>query len=460
MNESALDKLQVLIEADYSGLKVQLQKAMSEFTNFLSEVNSGQVNWIKILQGSFTPALIATIASTFALSIEQALQFQQAVQGASLNTQTSFGNTTASMTNGAYAISAATGQSANDVEQALGQVSLVYKNYNDALEVTNGLAEFATTEHLSMGSALTTVLPLLQQWNVSAGDAANIMATLGESTSFGKLSIGDLANMLASAGPQLRSLISLPNAISQLQEASTVPGFTPDAIKNMFDVVVQGASNAQPQINAIFGNMGKDLQTGGFGQALDAINAKIQGWGSSAQIVGQQFGLTASTISENLKSPTQAFSNIDTLAATFLKNLQPLQAWFTENQTSLDKFKEVWATLIADLEVAAVPAFLSAMLKVLDGADTLTKIFNEGANGPTSTAVTTGLSSDMVNAATSNNPFAGFRILADSFTEGINQLIGQFNKSGGSTNNTTINVSGAPGHVASTATSSQLPSAH
>lgn len=469
---NTFDTLQILIEANYSGLQTQLKQGLNQIQQFVQNANGQAINWRSILGSTVTPALMATIASAFALSVAQALQFQAAVQGASLNTTTAFGNTTAAMTNGAYNISAATGQSANDVENAIGQVSMVYKNYNDALTVTNDLAQFATVEHLNLADAIGVGLPLLQQWGVSAGDAANVLATLGESTSFGKLSISQLTDMLTNAGPALSKLTTLPQAIAQLQEASTVPGFTPDAIKNMFDVVVQGAQNVKDPVNKIFGDMATSLATGGFAKALDNISNKIQGWGSDAQIVGKQFGLTANTISENLTAPANAFSDINELAKQFLQNLEPLNKWFTDNQTMIDKFKEAWATLIADLEKAAVPPLIEAMIKVLDGADVLTKIFSEGVNGPTANTVSTGLTSmgvSNLNSVESGNLSALPGLIGDAFLKGISNLVQYIGgaTSGNSTGTGSINFNIAPNSamgqaaqkVVAAASSHQLPTA-
>ena len=432
-----MDQIEILFTADRTALEAEFKTIINQLTTVINVANSQSIDWSRIMTKTLTPALVAGIASTFALAISQALQFQSAVQAASLNTTTAFGNTTNQMADGAYQISEATGQSANDVESAIGQVSMVYKNYGDALTVTNDLAQFATVEHLSMADAITQVLPLLQAWNVSAGNAGNIMATLGQSTSFGKLSIAQLVDMLTGAGPALSNLTTLPDAISQLQEASTVPGFSPSDIQNLFSVIVKGAQNVKSPVNAVFGDMGTALKTGGFGKAIDDITNKIKAWGPTAQTVATQFGVSANTITDSLKGPQNAFVDIDNKANLFLKNVQPLADWFAANQTLLDKFKEAWTTLVADLEVAVVPKFIQALLDTLNGADVLTKIFNEGSNGPTSTAVTAGLGQDIMQQAASNNPLAGFKIIADSFIDGINQLVGQFNKNGG-VNNTNV----------------------
>jgi hypothetical protein len=441
---------------------------MNSFTGFMHEVNSGNVNWVKILQGSFTPALVATIAATFALSIEQALQFQQAVQGASLNSATSFGNTTAAMTNGAYAISVATGQSASDVETALGQVSTVYKNTADAMQVTNDISQFATTEQMSMAAATSLLLPLLQNWNISAGDVGNTIATLGESTQNGKLSIDQLASSLSAAGTSLQGKTSLSDAIADLQALSTVKGTTPTGILQEFATIVSGANNTNLAVDGIFGNMTTAITSGpnGLITAFGLIGNKMNTLGTvAATQLATQLGMTPDGINTALKITASDFVGLSGLANTFLKNLLPLQTWFAANQTDLDKFKEVWTTLIADLEVAAIPAVVKAMLDILSGADVLAKLFNEGTSGmsnPNSTisSITSGLSSNVYSLANSNNPFAGFQILADSFTEGIALLVSTVGGKGTSTavtNNTTIN-NGTPGHVASTATTSQSPS--
>lgn len=363
-----LETLQILIEADYHGLEAGLRQGLTKITQFMDVANGQSINWVSILQGSFTPALIATIAGTFALSIEQALNFQNAVQDASLNTTTAFGNTTAAMTSGAFAISDATTQSAVDVEKALGQVSTVYKNYNDAQTVAGDVAQYASAEHISMADALNTVLPLLQQWNISATDAGTVLATLGQSTAYGKLSIEQLSSALSEAGPALRNLTTLPQAIAQLQEASTVPGFTPDAVLNMFKVLVSGANGTAPQVNAIFGKM-----TGDIGNDFDKITGKIKEMGPSFQLVAGQFGISSATVSEALSGPAKAFKDVDALASGVIKSLQPLSAWWESNKTTVDELKESWNKFSNALQLFAIPdsikvlgAFFDTMTGALD----------------------------------------------------------------------------------------------
>lgn len=463
-----LDRLEVILEANYSGLTSSLKQGMNQIMQFVQSANGQAIDWKKILGSTVTPALMATIASTFALAVTQALQFQSSVQAASLNTATSFANTSASMQDGAYGISSATGQSANDVETAIGQVSMVYKNYNDALTVTNDLAEFATTEHLSMADALSMMLPLLQSWGVSASDAGNVMAALGESTAMGKIPIDQLAASLQKAGTSLSGLTTLPAAIADLQSLSNAPGSTPTGILNNFDVIVSGANKTNLAVNGIFGDMSKAITSGpnGLLTAFDLIASKMQELGQTkATALASSVGISVDGISTDLKIPLGDFQNLEDGATKFLENLKPLEQWFHDNQTLLDKFKEAWMTLVADLGTKVGPGILQGLLDLLNGADTLMKIFNEGTSGPTAQSVQSGIlaqGSDDVRDVMQGKSGALGSLIVDSIKEGFASL---FNL-GGSSPVTNYNIN-LPSNSAATqtlqkgsnqaASSSQLP---
>lgn len=468
----AIDTLQVIIEANYAGLQSSLKQGLNQISQFVQNANGQFVNWNKILSGAVTPALMATIASTFAIAINQALQFQAAVQGASLNTTTAFGNTTAAMTNGAYAISDATGQSANDVENAVGQVSMVYKNYNDALAVTNDLAEYAATEHISLATAVAQALPLLQNWGVSAGDASTVLAALGESTASGLIPLQQMIDLMTKSGQAMKGIISPQQMIAQVMAASQVPGFTPADIGNFTDIIVKGVQNAQDPVNKIFGDMATYVKgPDGLGGAMDAIEGKIQSWGKDAQTIGPTFGLQANTISDAMKAPIKSFTDVGNLADTFLKNLEPLNKWFEDNETLLDKFKRVWEELVNDLGKNIGPGILQGLLDVLQGADVLTKIMNEALGGSGNTLqtvqagyqaegkqdvsnITSGLSGMFSGNSSiyrqSANQFIGGAagLTKDAFMDGVTMLINALtgNKGGQNTSPGASSVKGSSGY--------------
>lgn len=481
MNGSIIDELKVVISADYSSLKVSLDQGLNALKDFMSEANSGQIDWVNILQGTFTPALIATIASTFALSMEQALNFQSSLQTSSLNTTNSLQANAAAMSNSIYATSSATGESANDIATALGIVGSAYKDTSDQATILGDLSQYAATEGITVTEAAQQLIPLLQNWGVTGSNAATVMAAIGQSTANGIIPLQTMIDLMTSSGQALKSIITPQSMIAQLVTASQVPGFTPSDMANMTNVIVTGVQNAKSPVNAVFGDMSTYLQgPSGLGGAMDAIEAKIKAWGPAAQSIAPSFGLLANTISDNMDAPVNAFATVNKLAQQWLTNLTPLATWFKNNETVMDKLKEVWATIVADLQVTAMPAFLTAMLKLLDGADVLIKLFNDitGENASNdygnqvgmedylpgkAPSTTNQIESGLASGINLSNPTTAVQSLGNALTLGIVAAFQQFfgGSVGNTTNNNTVNNNITAGRVTTAAASSdQLPSSH
>ncbi len=160
---AVLDTLQILIEADQSGLETQLKRAGSRIYSFVNQMNSQEVNWTSILSKTISPAIITGVASMFALAIEQSLVFQKQTKemgvgvGMSSSGIKQFGNSVLN-------IASATGAGIGGTAAAFASLfNLFDRNQITTAETTKLLVELSQSGFGSLNSIVSTTVPLFQE---------------------------------------------------------------------------------------------------------------------------------------------------------------------------------------------------------------------------------------------------------------------------------------------------------
>jgi len=381
-----LDTLEILIEADRSGLESQLKRAGNSIQQFVSSMNKQEVSWTTILSKSITPALIGSIASTFAIAVSQALQFQDAMKTASLTSSSSFGDNTAAMSNSVYDMSAKTGQSANDIAGALGTVSQYYKDAATAQDILNVVTEEATIRNQNVVDVAKELVPLFYEWGVkTAPDASKATAVLNDAVKNGTVSFGDLVTGLTAAGPALKKYIDLGTAAAQTELVSISPGMDSKAALEGLATITNGITDKLATVNLLIGDMGTAVKTSGVSGAFDLIATKIQAAGGVANTLYGNIGLSTESIQKFKNASLPALADITTAAALLVKNAKSLDDQFNGSIITSDKLKMSWNSFVASLEKNVAPGLIMQMSEAIDGATTalngLGRVFDDLFNG-------------------------------------------------------------------------------
>lgn len=378
----AIDTLQILIEADATGLTSQLQKAGTQIESFISSMNDQEISWTQVLSKNLTPALMASIASTFAIAITQALQFQNAVTNASQAAGSTFGSTSAAMSDAAAAFSEKTGASATDTADAMGIIGQTFKDTATAQDVLNTVTEEAQIKGTSVAQMATILVPLFKEWGVSGADTANAMAVLNSSVAAGAIPFDTLVQTLTDVGPSLKSVTDIQHAASEAELASVAPGMDAATAMNALKVAAQDVQNPLSTAGVLLGNLGDTIRSKGLGAAFGEIATKIQAAGSAAQVLYQQTGLVADSISHLQTSGVPALDAVDGAAAKLITTTKPLPQQLEDSLTITKKLGMAWNEFVTSLMTTVAPPFIKLLT---DGLALLTldlKTLGEIAKDP------------------------------------------------------------------------------
>jgi S-methylmethionine-dependent homocysteine/selenocysteine methylase len=372
----ALETLEILIEADRSGLTSQLKRAGSDIQNFIQQMNRQEVNWTSILSKSVTPAMIAAIASTFAIAVTQALQFQSAMQQASLGAATSLTNNSAQMSGAVYAMSNKTGQSATDIAGALGTVEQVFKDTATAQAMLNVVSQEAFIRHQNVADVAKELVPLFEQWGITSAPAASdAMAILNDSVKAGSISFSDLVTGLTDSGAALRKYTDLGKAAASFEVFSTTPGQDSSSALQAMAGDAKLLEEPLSQASLLMGNVVRDLKSGDLSQGfIDMINHVKDAGVAANTMYGQLYD--PATIDKFSQDTTAALQKMQTEVNALIANHKTLGEQVVENTTDTDKLKISYETF----KNAVTGQFGGASLKILE--DTFNGIAGaiEGAN--------------------------------------------------------------------------------
>ena len=368
---AVLDTLTILIEADRTGLTSQLQTASNNITQFVSTMNRQEVDWTQILSKSITPSLIATIAATFALGVTQALAYQQALQTSSTQAAGSVGSNTAAMSDSVIATSDATGQSAVDIANALGQIQQIYKDTADAQQVMDAMAKQATITGQSMGDTVAMLMPLFQNWGESASNVGEDINVMDGFVQLGHLNIDTLSKSMTEAGPAMKAAgDNIQDVAGQLEEISDVKGMTNDTVVSVFDAITKAITNTKDPLNFFVGGVGKikeDVTDGGIPLAFQDIVNHIKLAGSNADILASGFGLTADQVLVLQQTSSSAFSGITKNVKDTIPTLGTLDDRLNANLTDIDRMKIAWANFSNAIMTFFMPTVFDDITSTFNG---------------------------------------------------------------------------------------------
>ncbi len=398
---AVLDVLEILVEADASGLETQLKRAGTNIQSFVSSMNKQEVDWTQILSRTISPAIIAGVAASFASMITQMMSFQSTTASVGASSTDSFASVNTGVGGSAEAMAELGNhvrQTASDMKVAEGIIDRAFGGTEtaDMLNVIAMAAGQLATE--GIGSVTTNAQLLsntLSVWGVKTGpEAQAALDGLNTAAKNGKIGILDLATIMENEGPKMAGSVNFSDAVISLNTWTTVAGQTVETAKNSFDAIgtaIQDQVIGKVNImNKTVGNMGTIVKNSGmegaFGDLAKYINANPT---AAVNGLGSQMGLTEISMNADMKSVIsggimpfitkvdEAKTHIETLTDSYHKFLDtaPWANFFNIMQNLALQMAQVVGGAFENMgksiaiAVGAAPGLISALQDVSKSQD-------------------------------------------------------------------------------------------
>ncbi len=369
-----LDTLEILIEADSRGLETQLKKAGTTISGFIEKMNSQEVNWQAILAGSLDTAIISGIASSFALAIEQAVQFQNAtlnMNNIATPATKSFADSINQLGGQAYQLAQTSGQSLGDAASAFEAFSKAGLDASAATYAVNEASGIAYATNQDFSSVVTELVGLFQNWGITTiPQVSSALTGLGNAAQNGKFSFNELINALTPQGAVLSTKTNISDTAISLAELSTQSGLTKTAILDTFNQISTAAGQglADP-INNIVGSMSKYISSGPDGMitAFQKIGSFINQSGPAmAGVWGQAIGMMGADVASFQNTSLESFKKTAVAADELKGHLVPIDDIITANTSDTDKLAIAWNHFKTALSEFILPPAMKELQMLLD----------------------------------------------------------------------------------------------
>jgi hypothetical protein len=407
-----LDTLEILIEADASGLATQLKKATTSISSFVDQMNSQQINWTSILASTISPAIISGIASSFAIAISSAVNFQNAMTNVGNNTQDTMGQSTSQIDNAITGLAENTGQNLSDTASAYQAFNKLLNDSAGAQDATTAASQLAFAAHMSLNDVVKMLIPLFQSWNIQTGSqAVDAMTGLANAAGKGQFTLSGLVDTLEKGGQVLSKNTDISTTAFQIQDLSTKAGESVPKVQAMFDEVVKDANNAQSPLTLMVGGIEKVGSTIAGEGVIGAIRLFGDRITSLGPIAAASLGIVQTSFDAFGTTNKKVTDQVEADTPKWLASLQSLGALEEQNITTTQKFEKAWNKLATVLGAKVGIPVLDYLTQVMGGLSSLITdpagtlkdfIQNPNITGPTGT--TSG--GDLLNKAISafSNP--------------------------------------------------------
>jgi hypothetical protein len=310
-----LDTLEILIEANATGLQSQLLRAKDTITNFVSSMNKQEVNWQSILAKTISPAIISGVASTFASALTNMLQFQNTVAQTTQTTGDTFSINSDKITKESKGLAKEWGVSANDITEAAGYISKSFSDVSTQSVILRKSSAIASTGLMDVQDAAKLLTDMMVAWNIStAPEAASAIDRIWQSANNSKLSFSEFADVIISSGQKMSGITSIDEMSAAIEVFSNQSGVTKDNVKNMFEVIAESAANTATGLNGLLGGKGSvvnEIKENGLGALITTISERVSELGSNGVIVMENFGVKAD-LTKVLQRNVNEFQNLQT----------------------------------------------------------------------------------------------------------------------------------------------------
>jgi hypothetical protein len=348
---TVIDTLQILIEADKSGLETQMKSAGNTVSRFVQGMNAQSINWKNIFTSALTPSLIAGVAAMFALALTNFLKFSTATSQATAQSATAFTEGASIMGENAMDIAEATGLSANKIAGALGIASKTFKDTALQEAIVTEAAMLAKRGFGELNDITIKLTSTLDAWGVrTLPEAQTQMDKLVFAARNSKLPFSDFVTLISDSGVALRGTgVSLSDAANFLSAFSSQAGVTAEVTKDTFKRMTEAVKDPLDMLNLMAGGPGKirdAIEKAGISAAFELIAETIRKQPTvAAQKLGQQMGLTTDTVVTFREKSIINLQAVDEQIKVLEQSWVAFQKTFHDTDTILDYISRAFETL-------------------------------------------------------------------------------------------------------------------
>lgn len=375
-----LDELTILINADSKGIENTLKKTLQVVTGTVNDMNKQEVDWTSIFTRAVSPALIGGIASMFAFAIGQSLQFQQAMN----TTGTAAGENSSQIAQtgqAALGMSSQMGQSANDIAQAMLQVSAIFGVNTDATkQVSEAMSQLADSGFGSLNDIISATIPLFKEFGITTADQAiSMLTSLMHGAEASKESLSALAGQFGQFAPALvaagANFTSFNGLIADFSGRIQALGLS--NANAVFQALADSANKPTGPMELLGQNINKvqgAIKNGDVSGLVDNLSKKLQEMGNIAQLVATNMGLSADQVNQ-FKITAKNLPTVNADIKAVATNTQSIKQAWDQSNSGLRTFITDWNKLVALVTSGNIAKFMTdiaeAIGKVIDAVDLL-----------------------------------------------------------------------------------------
>jgi hypothetical protein len=350
-----LDTLEILIEADRSGLESSFKAALTTVYTFVNKMNDQSVNWKQILAGAISPAIISGVASMFALALYQTLQFQGAIKTAGATTS-GFGNQLGDMTDKAIDLSRGTLTTAQQAAQGLALLARSELDAATQMYVAENATKVAKLTGMGYLEVIQMLIGAFKGWGITTlPTATKALESLWKASQDGQIAFKDLVTEIGKLGPAFLQGGFTPEAIESIayqmeQLSKVIP--VEDVVSDMTQIS-RAIDGSNPVLAELLGGLPKIKEmineegvVAVFRRIADIIKT---GPLVEQQALGAAMNWTESQIN-SLSSISEAeFNKIAENTGPAITAAKSLTQSYIDSLTELDKLRISWNGFMTDM---------------------------------------------------------------------------------------------------------------
>jgi len=370
-----IDTLEILIEADRSGLESQLKRAITAVTSFVSSMNKQEVNWQMIMARTISPAVISGIAAMFALAITRVLSFNDALMKSAAGATDVFSENIGEMSESARSLAIGTTISTEDTAKGLALLSKTSFDSAVQMIIASQSTKLAELRGLDYVTTIMNMIDVLKAWNINTVPAAvKAFDYLNSAQKNSAFTWDEFVKMVVDAGPLLRKATTFTDAVEGLAAFSMQAGFTRGTVVSVMAAITKAINDPREALNYLNAT-GKQISTlieeRGIVAAFEAVADAIRNRSLVAAIaLGEMWGLNKEAVMELRSASVTAFDEIKQRQIDNIMYMKSLNEEFEKGVSETDQIKRAWNEFKTAFTDPRIVDFVKEFINLLLGMGT------------------------------------------------------------------------------------------